>query len=232
MAATKATPRERTVQIVLIGIEIVVTAVLFWVAWSVSDDGFSDPDDTGTLRIHEVDERPEGHDTQPRRARDADGAADAAVSYAAVSQRWLYFTDEQITDAVEEIAAPDAVDELAADTIAEVTAARTALGGSPGPVWWLVRPMAWRVESLRPDEAAVAVWTVTVLSAEEVAAPQAEWVTVTVDLEWIDGGWKLDALSDTPGPTPMPGPGDAPWDAIPFDDALEGFTRIDGDLAS
>ncbi len=27
----------------------------------------------------------------------------------------------------------------------------------------------------------------------------------------------------------MIGPGDRPWDAEPFDDALDGFTRLDGE---
>ena len=50
------------------------------------------------------------------------------------------------------------------------------------------------------------MWTVTVLSAEDVAAPQSEWITVTIDLAWVDGDWRVDAVRDTPGPTPMSGP--------------------------
>ncbi|MDZ7734498.1 MAG: hypothetical protein U5R31_16745 [Acidimicrobiia bacterium] len=97
-------------------------------------------------------------------------------------------------------------------------------------VWWLVRPLAWRVETFSPSGATVAVWrAVTVLSAQEVAAPQAEWVTVTIDLAWVEGDWRVDAVRDTAGPTPQTGPNDQPWDAVPFDEALEGFTRIDGE---
>ena len=230
--AEERRPRGRASRKATIAAEVILFGLGFAAMWSVSTrhDGTAtdEPESVGW----DGAAAPEAESPSRERRPDQASAAAAAVSYATVSQRWLYFTDAQITDAVEAIAAPEAVDELAADTIAEVTAARTALSGSPGPVWWLVRPMAWKVEALRADEATVEVWTVTVLSAEEVAAPQTEWVTVTVDLEWIDGIWKLDALRDTPGPTPMPGPGDAPWDAIPFDDALEGFTRIDGDLAS
>ena len=70
------------------------------------------------------------------------------------------------------------------------------------------------------------------LSAEGVAAPQTEWVTVTVDLAWVDGDWRVDAVRDTPGPTPQTGPKDQPWDAGPFDESLAGFTRMDGEELS
>ena len=37
------------------------------------------------------------------------------------------------------------------------------------------------------------------------------------------------APAPAPGPTPLSGPQDQPWDAVPFDDALDGFTRLDGE---
>ncbi len=164
-------------------------------------------------------------------ARDETGAVAAAIAYATAPQRWLYFTDEQIVAAVQEVSTPVAAPRLADEVVADVSVARERLGVSPGRVWWLVRPLAWRVESFNQDEARVAVWTVTVLSAEEVAAPQSEWVTVTVDLAWVDGDWRVDSVRDTPGPTPVTGQNDQPWDAAPFDDALAGFTRMDGEPA-
>jgi hypothetical protein len=148
------------------------------------------------------------------------------VAYTAGSQRWLYFSDDEILAAVEEIATPEAADALAQEVVDEVRASRDELVQSSERVWWLVRPLAWGVESYNRDEASVAVWTVTVLSASGVAVPQSGWMTVTVDLEWIDGAWRVDAVRDRPGPTPMTGPRDEPWDARPFDDALDGFTRL------
>lgn len=162
-------------------------------------------------------------------ARDEAGAVAAAITFATASQRWLYFTDEEVEAAVRAIADPSAADELAATVVDEVSSAREQLGESPGRVWWLVRPLAWSVLHRSDDHATVEVWAVTVLSAVEVAAPQAEWRTFTVDLAWDEGDWKLDAVRNTPGPTPMVGPGDRPWDAIPFDGALEGFVRLDGE---
>ena len=65
-----------------------------------------------------------------------------------------------------------------------------------------------------------------------VAAPQSEYLTATLDLSWVDGDWRGDGVRDTPGPTPITGPHDQPWDAEPFDNALDGFTRMDGESVS
>jgi hypothetical protein len=161
--------------------------------------------------------------------RDSEGASRAAVAYATASQEWLYLTDQQITDAVTAIATQASAQRLASDVVDDVRAARERLGKSAGRVWWLVRPLAWRVSAQTPDEATVEVWILTVLSAQEVAAPQTEFATVTVELAWSDDDWRVDAVRDTPGPTPMTGPNDQPWDAEPFDKSLNGFTRIDGE---
>lgn len=157
------------------------------------------------------------------------GAVAAAIAYATASQRWLYFTDDQIQAAVSEIATPSAAPRLAKDVVANISMARNQLAQSSGRIWWLVRPLAWRVDDFRDSQARVSVWTTTILSAARVAAPQSEFVTVTLDLAWIDGDWRVDGVRDTPGPTPITGPHDQPWNAQPFDQALDGFTRMDGE---
>lgn len=160
-------------------------------------------------------------------SRDSDGATIAAVVYATAPQRWLYFSDQQIADSVIAIATSENGPRLAEDVVSDVRTARERLGDSSGRVWWLVRPLAWRVIAQTPDDATVAVWILTILSAEKVAAPQTEFATVTVDLAWVDSGWRVDDVRDVPGPTPMTGPNDQPWDAGPFDRSLAGFTRMD-----
>lgn len=165
-------------------------------------------------------------------AADEPGAVTAAVAYATASQRWLYLTDGEISAAVAEIATPAAASRLATDVVADMAMARDQLARSSGRVWWLVRPLAWDVEYFRDMQARVSVWTVTILSAEGVAAPQSEFLTVTLDLAYVDGDWRADGVRDTPGPTPITGPQDQPWDAEPFDQSLDGFTRIDGEPVS
>jgi hypothetical protein len=156
------------------------------------------------------------------------GAVAAAVGHAGASQRWLYWTDEQITAAVAEVATPNATDRLTSEILADIGAARDELVESPGRVWWLVHPLAWRVARYDSGEATVEVWLMMLLSASDVAVPQTEWLTATLELEWLDGAWRLDDVRETPGPTPMTGPRDEPWEPEPFDDALAGFTRLGG----
>jgi len=159
-------------------------------------------------------------------ARDEAGAAEAALAYTAAAQRWLYLSEDQVAEAVAQIAAPRSADALVAQVVEETRPTRDELAQAQGPVWWWVHPLAWRVETYSDSRASVAVWTLSVLSAAGVAVPQSEWMTVTVDLEWVEDDWRVAAMRDRPGPTPMTGPRDEPWDAVRFADALDGFSRL------
>ena len=156
-------------------------------------------------------------------------ATEAAVEYATASQEWLYLSDEQIDSAVREIAVPSAADRLSEETVAELGVARDALAHSAGPVWWFVRPLAVRAELVEDERAEVSVWVVTVLSAADVAVPQADWVTLELDLVRAGERWLLESITDRPGPTPVSGVRDDPWQPEPFDAALIGFERIGTD---
>lgn len=160
-------------------------------------------------------------------SRDVAGARAAAMTFASASQRWLYLEDVEVEASVAAVSTPVAAPALAREVLDEVRVARESLSNSPGRVWWIVRPLAVDVDAYTPDRARVVVWTVTVLSASDVALPQSDWTTVTVDLAWHDGDWRVDAIADVPGPTPMLGPRDQPWQPEPFDDALDGFERVD-----
>ncbi len=154
------------------------------------------------------------------------GARAAAIAYATASQDWLYLSDEEIDRAVRAIATARAGPSLSRDTVADLGTAREALRRSTGRVWWLVRPLASRVERFEATGALVAVWTVTVLSAADVALPQAEWVRVAVDLAWVEGTWLVEDVMATPGPTPMSRGDERPWEPEHLDRALDGFERV------
>lgn len=173
--------------------------------------------------------RPANGAADPSPSSDAgsgESAVDAALRYASASQRWLYLTDEQIRAEVAAVADPSSAGRLSDDVVADISMVRPQLAGANGRVWWVVRPLAWRVDRFGGEAARVAVWLVTVLSATGIAAPQAEFVTVSLDLERVDGRWRVSDVSDRPGPTPITGAKDQPWDAEPFDAALDGFTRL------
>ncbi len=153
-------------------------------------------------------------------------AVDAAMELAATPQTWLYLSDEELELAIRRVAVPSSADALVDDITAEVALARDALARSPGRIWWVVRPLAWRLDSFVGERAQVSVWTVSVLSAADVAMPQADWATTSLDLEWDGTTWRLVATRDTAGPTPQLGGRDEVWQPEPFDDALTGFTRV------
>jgi hypothetical protein len=157
---------------------------------------------------------------------DPENLTEVAVDYATASQNWLYLSDEDIDAAVRAIAVPAAADRLSEDAVAELSVARDALSHAAGPVWWFVRPLAVQVETVGEERARVSVWVVTVLSAADVAVPQADWVTLDLELVRVGDRWLLESVTDTPGPTPLGGVRDDPWQPEPFDDALAGFERI------
>ena len=159
------------------------------------------------------------------RAPTVAGAREAALSYASASQDWLYLDDAAIGEAVRQITAPGVADRLVRQTVSEISVVRDALVQAAGPVWWFVRPLASQV-SVEDDRARASVWVVTVLSAADVALPQADWLTVDVELVWRGGRWLLESIVDRPGPTPMSGVRDEPWQPEPFDEALRGFERL------
>lgn len=166
----------------------------------------------------------------PRNAtQDAPGAASAALAYSSAPQAWLYMTDDEVRAAVAGIATPGAAERLSADAVEEIAGARSELAEAAGPIWWIVHPLAWKVDSFNPAEATVSVWTFSFLSAADVAVPQTEWTTTTFDLEWSQGDWRLAAVRESVGPTPAVGPADQPWEPEPLDEALDGFTRLAGD---
>lgn len=237
MPAISPAPKRGTVVIALVATGLLVVGILVTRLWG----GDSSPQAEVTRPAAAAEPTPHRAPTSGagptlERARldvgfshDEAGAAAAAVSYATASQRWLYFADDEIRAAVEQIATPGAAPRMADQVVLDVSTAREQLVASSGRVWWLVRPLGWRVDRYTGDAARVSVWTVTILSASEVAAPQAEYLTVALDLAWVDDDWRVDYVRDTPGPTPMTGPRDQPWDAVPFDQALDGFTRMDGE---
>jgi hypothetical protein len=125
----------------------------------------------------------------------------AAVSYATASQRWLYFTDDEIRAAVAEIATPIAAPRMADDVVARCldgprAARRNRRAGSGG---WSARWRGGSTTTTRRRGPGVGVGGHDPVG-REVAAPQSEFLTVTLDLTWVDGDWRVDGVRDTPGP--------------------------------
>jgi len=165
-------------------------------------------------------------------AHTKDGSIAVALDLAVGPQAWMYLSDADLEVSVRAVASAASADRLVTEIVGEVRVARDALARSRGRIWWLVRPLAWRVDSFSPQRVQVSVWTVSVLSAADVAMPQSDWVTTTFDLAWEGSAWRLVATRDTPGPTPRLGGRDTAWEPEPFDDALAGFQRVGAEVPS
>jgi hypothetical protein len=156
------------------------------------------------------------------------GAVAAAVSYTAAPQSWLYLSDEDVAAGVEAVVVPEIRGDLAGEVVQEVRLLRTELEDATGTVWFVVSPLATRVEDYDGDagRAVVRVWAVRVLSAAGVADPQSGWQTFTYRLRWHDSDWKIASIDETHGPVPQLEVGLQAWTADYLGSELDGFARV------
>lgn len=159
-------------------------------------------------------------------SHDEAGAVAAAMSYARAPQAWLYQSDEQVLVSVSSVATAEGRDELVEDVVPDARVLRDELQEASSTVWFVVSPLATKVEAFDEDRATVRVWTVRVLSAEGVAVPQSGWHTSTFELVWDRGDWRLDSVVESEGPTPQLEAGLQAWEPGYLADELEGFERV------
>lgn len=137
----------------------------------------------------------------------APGAAAAATAYLTVTAESLLLMDTPAREAaVRRMLVPGA----SAGTVASIVGDPAFLervrktasaSGRPGA---LLRnlPVAYRVDAFSPARARVSVWASAVWSITGVGGPSEAWTTTSLELEWIDGDWRLWSLSSKDGPTP------------------------------
>jgi hypothetical protein len=159
-------------------------------------------------------------------ARDEAGAVAAAVSYATAAQNWLYLSEDQVTESAGAVTVPEVRDRLVGELVDQVRLLRDELVEASRTVWFVMAPLATRVDTYSPERAVVRVWLVRVLSADGVAVPQSGWQTLRFELVWHEGDWRIAETADVEGPTPQLEAGLQPWSARYLDQELEGFTRI------
>jgi hypothetical protein len=169
------------------------------------------------------------HDGAPTGfARTRDGVRAAAIAYTAtLSQRLLYLQPAAVEAAVRAVAAHASAHTLVADALTSLEAAREPLAAGTGATWWIVEPLAVKVDAFSAGRARVSVWLVRVLSRQGVVVPQSSWVTETVELVWERRDWKLWSDTSTPGPTPVLDGSGLPASAAALDAKLSGFELLD-----
>lgn len=166
-------------------------------------------------------------------ARSREGARAAGIAYTAtLAQRLLYLEPHEAEAVVGAVAATAASDALASKAATDLTSVREALSQGTGVTWWIVQPLADKVEAYSGERARVSVWLVRVLSRTGVVVPQSSWLTESVDLVWERGDWRLWSSTTTPGPSPVLDGSDMPASAPVFDADLTGFELLDRTLAA
>jgi hypothetical protein len=149
-----------------------------------------------THTLHGV---PQGWSHSPEGAR---AAAVSAVSLTGQVARAGFITRGDMIDA---LATRRFAPDLGVTTEQQLADLADALGAVellPPEITWTEVPLTARVVEATDEEARVEIWSVLVIASPEVAVPRQAWRTVTIDLAWEGGDWKVDGWSNAPGPTP------------------------------
>jgi hypothetical protein len=138
--------------------------------------------------------------------RDADGALAAAVSAVrltgSIARAGFITRSDMIAALATERFGPTLASE-SSNQLAEMTTALGEASVAPGDLVWSELALTARVVHADDHAARVEVWSVLVVGVLDLGAPRQAWRTVTVELVWEAGDWKVDGWSAQPGPTPL-----------------------------
>lgn len=132
------------------------------------------------------------------------GALAAAVAYVQLGDLILSLDAEAAADVLGRVASREAGDAFVSSELAGFAQLRDALARGSGPSRLRVGVVATRVDAYSLDRARVRLWRVAVLSRDGMTNPGEQWATVTYDLIWEDGDWKIWSETVLPGPSPAP----------------------------
>ncbi|MDT0495602.1 hypothetical protein ACIOD0_31185 [Kitasatospora albolonga] len=149
-------------------------------------------------------------------AQDEQGAQSAAANYAVALGSAEMFTAESRRDIIQAThdpaVAPKLQDRL--DTAYSPAFYKNVGlnddGSTPTGLTFVSRtvPVGTKVVTMETDTATVEVWCTGLvgLAGPGSTKPVTEtWFTISQELKWIDGDWKISASSQTEGPTPVNG---------------------------
>lgn len=158
-------------------------------------------------------------------ARSTSGALDAATTYVRAGQQIFDLDPDERRSALRAMAADAAARGFVAQQRRQLAELDGIAARGEGPLTWDVAVLATRVDAHTRQRARVAIWRLGVLSIAGLTAPLAEYTTVTYELVWERGAWRIWSETQVPGPSPMPHPEATPSTPAEFDAALEGFVR-------
>lgn len=137
---------------------------------------------------------------------DADGALAAAVSAVRLTgpiARAGFITRSDMIGSLASTSFAPALASESSNQLAEMTAVLGEASVVPGDLVWSELPLTARVVETAERAARAEVWSVLVVGVRDLGAPRQAWRTVTIDLVWEAGDWKVDGWAARPGPTPL-----------------------------
>lgn len=168
--------------------------------------------------------------TDPRAGseRDAAGAVRAAATYVRSGQHIFDLPVDQRDAALRAFAARAAADGYVAQQARQLAELDGIAERGQGALTWQVAVLATRVDAITRHRARVELWRLGVLSIGGLTAPIAEFTTVSYELVWEAGAWRIWSETQTPGPSPMPHPEATPSTPTEWRARLDGFVRYPG----
>ncbi|MEX0664719.1 MAG: hypothetical protein WD598_08105 [Acidimicrobiia bacterium] len=161
--------------------------------------------------------------------RDGRGAVRAATIYVRAGQRIFELPASERAGALRGFAASSAADGYVAAQTRQLAELDGIAQRGQGPLTWHVAVLATRIDAFTAHRARVEIWRLGVLSIEGLTAPIAEFTTVTYELVWEAGAWRIWSEAQVPGPSPMPHPEALPSTPKEWRTRLDGFDRYPGD---
>jgi len=131
------------------------------------------------------------------------GARAAAVAYVGLGNLVLGLDPDQGAEVLRLVASRGAGDQFVQSELAGFAQLRDALGRGSGPTRLRVGVLATALDAYSSRRARVRLWRVAVLSREGMSNPGAQWATVTYDLVWEAGDWKIWSETVAAGPSPV-----------------------------
>lgn len=152
-----------------------------------------------------------------------DDAVAAAVRFVCSGQQLLDTPPTQLPILIRTLWSSRAADNAVANAVDRLGELRERLADGSGPTRYRQGVLGVHVTSASPARAEVSVWWVGVLSRDNAAMPQAQWMTSDISLVLEDGEWRIDAASEVAGPVPDHSSDDEPITSSEFDRRLTGF---------
>jgi hypothetical protein len=169
-----------------------------------------------------------------RGVQSEDGARQSAVDYVStVRQRLVYLADDVGREVLTAWAAPGVSGTSIDSLLQQAAMLRSGLAADGGDVWWVVSPLASRVDAYSGERARVSVWLSSVIGAgadpavsAESTQPMVRFQTDTVELVWSSDRWTVWATTSVDGPTPMTAPSMVIASPEVFITRMDGFSLI------